>query len=39
MTATAESNPIDPDLVPPGLFGDLLLALLPHYAEPGSAPE
>jgi AcrR family transcriptional regulator len=25
---------IDPDLVPPEVFGDLILALLPHYAEP-----
>lgn len=25
---------IDPELVPPELFGDLILALLPHYAEP-----
>lgn len=28
---------IDPDLVPPELFGDLILALLPHFAEPVSA--
>lgn len=25
---------IDPDLVPPELLGDLILALLPHYTEP-----
>jgi AcrR family transcriptional regulator len=30
---------IDPDLVPAELLGDLILALLPHYAEPVPAPD